>query len=164
MSHPPLVGTGDPGNFASKTAANNIAYPIIETLNLLLSARFNGMTINVTGCLAYSQNATEDLTSTSIPVAAALADESFNASPMAFEGNFTGGGFTGPYLIAPAYRALLVALDSGEEAQLEAWYTKYFTGSEANWANFRNSLGIDQAVLQATKAAILAAASGLPVI
>lgn len=169
MNHPPLTGKGDPGTWASKTPTNNISYPTIEALNLLLSARFNapgfvGLTINVTGVRSYQQTATEDGPFIVLPVSTVLSDITINASPMAFEGQFTGGGAIEPYLIAPAYRELLAALDSGEEAQVQAWYTKHYVGPESNWSNFWNTFAVESIIKNATQTAIQGKAAGLPVI
>jgi len=163
MQHPPLNGHDDPGNWASKTATNNIEYPAIEAANGQLPALFNGMTIEATGCYSYTQTETEDLQHVTIAVETALDKLDSNAAPMAFVGRFTGGGFVQPdYLIGPAYRALLAALASGDITELQKWYNTLFQGSMSNWSNFQNGLGIDQAVQKVTATILEDAGKRLP--
>jgi hypothetical protein len=166
MPHPPVEGHGDPGNFASRNPANNIGYGVIESINSVLPQHFNGMIIEATGCYAYQQTATQDGPNPAvITIDEALADATTNASPMAFLGNFTGGGFsTPPYLIALSYKMLLEALSSGDVSQLQQWYQLHFPNPGSNWQNFLNSIGISQAVASAIKNALAAAAAGLPTI
>jgi len=160
----PPQGTGDPGNFASKTPANNISMLLIQQINSVLPSHFNGMIVSLAGCYEYQQTATEDMPNpTIITVEAAMDDPTTNASPMAFLGCFTGGGAAkAPYLIAPAYAALLAVLKTGDQGQLQSWYQLYFPGQLANWQNFLNGMGVGSAVIKAIQSAIEAAAQGLP--
>lgn len=164
MQHPPLTGHGDPGNFASKDALNNIEYPAVESANGQLPAIFSGMTINVTGLRAYQQTASADGPYTVVSPSAGLDMTDANASPMAFEGVFTGGGAPTEsyYLIGPAYRDLLAALEAGSLEMLQAWYNQHFTGSEANWQNFINGFNFPSAIAALEANALKAASGRLP--
>lgn len=159
MNHPPLTGHGDPGNYASATAANNIEYPAIEAANNTLPTIFENCIMEATGVVA--NEGTPNLQCISLESALGKTDS--NAAKMAFEGRFTGAGFTAdPYLLAPAYTSLQAAMESGELAQLEAWYVKHYTGSDANFTDFLRPLMINETVQAAQAAVLQAAVNKLP--